>query len=227
MPAKSAKQDSKSGRSTKGIKTPVSKLLHEIVFNLHLTDLVKGKAPTTRKMKANTSTKGDRSAISSFLSCYDSEPKVAAYLGYRDLADFRKCQMSFHVIDYFNVYAKHCSGRNARVALELLRDIYNIESQLPQDLSEVIKTYTAPPTATAIDQQKLEVDTNLNYLMAALLYRLAETLKSSPSYTDAELAQRQAAAAKDFHEVMKRALPTGFDVANIIFRRRTKLRSNH
>lgn len=79
------------------MKTSVSKLFYEIVFNVHLIDFVKGKVSTTRKMKANMSIKNDRFAINSFLSYYGLESKVVAYLGYRDLAESRKCQMSFHV----------------------------------------------------------------------------------------------------------------------------------
>ena len=79
------------------MKTSISKLFYEIVFNVHLIDCVKGKVSTSSKMKANTSIENDRFAINSFLSYYNSESKKIAHLGYRDLTEFRKCQMSFHV----------------------------------------------------------------------------------------------------------------------------------
>ena len=102
--------------------------IHHIMSNVHLTNPVKGRPSTTRKIQSKPSVKGDRSDIPSFLSCHDSEPKVAAYLGYQDMAEFRKCLFSFHVIEFFNVYAKHCSGRSAKVALELIRDLPNPEA---------------------------------------------------------------------------------------------------
>lgn len=163
--------------SSKANKSAVSKP-HEIVFNLRLTNYpVKGGS--TRKMRPNAMRPGDRSDITSFVICYDSEPKVAAYLGYDDLGEFWKCQMSFHVIDYFNVYAKHCSGQSAKVALELIRDMPNIASTLPQHLSQAVKLYTAAPTATAPKQQKSDTETNIRYLMATLLYRLAEKFENA------------------------------------------------
>lgn len=141
-------------------------------------------------MRANTQVKGDRSDIATFLSCYDSEPRVAAYLGYRDVAEYRKCIFSFHVIEYFNVYFKHCTGRTGKVALELIRDLPNLESLLPNTLAEAVTKYTVPSKATSAEQRKLEDGTNVNYPMATILYRLAHTLKTPPSYTDAELSQR-------------------------------------
>ena len=196
--------------------------LHELVLNVHLTDHpVKVRALThTRTMIPNAFKPGDPSFVASFVSLYDAEPENAAYLGYQDLGEYRKFQMSFHVIEYFQVYTKHCSSTSARVALELIRDVPNIQSQLPQDLSEAVKAYTAPTTSTDVKVQKFEAVTNLSYLMATLLYRLAETIQSSPSsYTDAEVARRQEAAAEGFHQVTKAVLPTGFDVRSVIFPR--------
>ena len=67
--------------------------------------------------------------------------------------------------------------------------------------------YIAPSKATSAEQQKLEVETNLNYLMATILYRLAHTLKTPPSYTDAQLSQRQVATAEGFQAVTNQSYP--------------------
>lgn len=82
---------------------------------------------TTRKLTPNTHSKGDRFDVATFLSCHTSEPEVAAYLNYNDLGECRKCVFSFYVLDYFNVYMKYCSGRSAKVSLELLRDVKDIQ----------------------------------------------------------------------------------------------------
>ena len=168
-------------------------------------------------MRPNTSVKGDRLDITSFLSCYDSEPKVAAYLGYRDMVEFRKCLFSFHVVEFFNIYSAYCSGRSGKVALELIRDLLNPEAQFPHTLLKAVEIYTVLSKATSIEQQKLEGKTNINYLMATILYRLSATLQTPPVCTNAQLAQRQAATAEGFEAINKQLLPIGFDVINIIF----------
>ena len=129
----------------------------------------------------------------------------------------RKCVFIFHVIEYFNVYFENCSGRSGKIALELIRDLPNLESKFPRTVSEAVTKYTASATATATDQRKLEDDTNMKYLMATILYRLAHHLNAPPSFTDAEISQRQAAAAENFRAVTKQALPTGFEVGKVIF----------
>lgn len=106
----------------------------------------------TRKMRANTQVKGGRSDIATFLSCYDPEPGVAAYLGYRDVAEYRKCIFSFHVIDYFDIYFKHCIGRSGKVALELIRDFPNLESLLSNTLSGAVTQYAVLSKATSAEQ---------------------------------------------------------------------------
>lgn len=133
------------------------------------------------------------------------------------MTEFRKCLFSFHVIDYFNVYSKHCPGRSGKVALKLIRDLPNPEALFLHTLSEAIEIYTISSKATSTEQQKLDDETNTNYLMATILYRLFTTLQTPPSYTNAELSQCQAAAAEGFKAVNDQRLPTGFDVVNIIF----------
>lgn len=91
---------------------------------------------------------------------------------------------------YIIIYFKHCTSRSGKVAVELIRDLPNLESLLPNTLSEAETQYTVPSKATSAEQQKLEDETNVNYLMATILYRTAHTFKTPPSYTDAELSQR-------------------------------------
>ena len=172
---------------------------------------------TTRKLTPNTYSKGDRSDIASFLSCHDSEPKVSAYLGYNDLGEFWKCLFSFYVLDYFNLYIKFCPSRSAKVALELLRDVEDIQEDLPERLEDAVEEYTAPSTVTGTNQRKFEVENNLNYLMATLLYRLTQILRSRPALNSIEMTQRQDAAAKAFQEVTNIRAPTGFDLTTIKF----------
>ena len=87
-----------------------------------------------------------------------------------------------------------------------------------EEISTVMKG-RAGRSGYAIEQQKQKININFNYLIIALLCRLAKILKSFLSYTDAELAQPQAIAAKEFHGITKKILFTGFNVVNIVLPR--------
>ena len=54
----------------------------------------KPKVPKTTRAakKPNTDTKGDPAITKSFLDAFKTEPKCAAYLGYTDIAEYRKFQ---------------------------------------------------------------------------------------------------------------------------------------
>lgn len=112
---------------------------------------------------------------------------------------------------------KYCPSRSAKVALELLRDVEDIQEQLPERLEDAVKEYTAPPTVSGPQQRKFQVENSLNYLMATLLYRLTQMLRSRPAFDSTELSQRQDAAAKAFQEVTNVRAPTGFDLTTIKF----------
>lgn len=143
---------------------------------------------------------------------------IASYLGYEDLGKFRQLQFSFHVLDFFQVYSTHCAGtKSAKIPLELLRDLPDLETKLPEDLEEAVQKYTAPPESSNPGSKKIEIATNLNYLMATLLYRLAERLESPRTYTAAEIDTRQAAAVSKFLQATNITLPNNNNISSIMF----------
>ena len=189
---------------------------------LDVADSVKSKIPTLPGDKSPTRTPREIARIlGAFYRATPRNPRSPRIWGIvtwknSNLEEFRKCEFSFYVIDYFNVYAQHCRARSAKVALELLRDVPNIQAQLPENLDDAVKTYAAAPTVFAPEPKKIEGETNLNYLMATLLFRLAATLKSPPQYTTTELSARQTAPAVTFQHVHQRIMPTGFELSTII-----------
>ena len=143
---------------------------------------------------------------------------IASYLGYEDLGKFRRLQFSFPVLEIFQVYFTHCSGaKSSKIPLELLRDLPDLERKLPEDLDEAVHKYTALPESSDPGSKKIETATNLNYLMATLLYRLAGRLESPRDYTAAEIDTRQAAAVSNFLQATKITLPNNVNVSSLVF----------
>ena len=170
------------------------------------------KRRVTRKLEANEDNHGRRDKVSSFLVCYRSEPKCAAYLGYTDLGEFRKFEFSFIVLEYFNIWGRYCTGKSSTVPRELVRDIQNPDEGFPQDTLEAARRYgpDAPlknPTATPALQQR-ERETNANYLMATLIYRLAQQMgQGMPNISHDEAKHRQVKAIKEFEALASRSVP--------------------
>ena len=129
----------------------------------------------TRKAKgANTDTKGDPANPKSFIEAWKSEPKLAAYTGYHDLADLRKFQLSDIFVNIYLQYRKHVPSVSAKVALELLTD-ERTRGQV-SDLNEALKTY--PLTENQKERSAKSQNTkNQGYVLAAILHALASTIE--------------------------------------------------
>ncbi|KAL8841352.1 MAG: hypothetical protein Q9170_000983 [Blastenia crenularia] len=185
----------------------------------------KGKgARVTRALAPNEDSAGQKDRVKSFLSCFNSEPKCAAYLGFADLGEWRKFEFSFHVLEYYLVWGKYCIGKPAIIALELIRDLVHDPAEcFPADLQDAVKKY-GPEVAlsnpeAAARLQAMERESNTHYLMATIIYRLTEYLEAySPKMTIEELQQRQETAAIGFQQLTKRKVPSS-DVSSVLMPR--------
>lgn len=163
---------------------------------------------TRKAKKANEYAAGRPDDLSSFLSTYKTETTCIRYLGYECVGDFRKLQLSFYVLEYFNVWSRYCTGaKSSATALELIRDVSDREpeARFPADLTVLVDRY-GPAAALKNPQaaeklQEQERESNLNYLMATLVFRLAERLQEPMTLPAQEQEQRQEAACKLFAEL--------------------------
>lgn len=144
--------------------------------------------------------------------CHKSEPKCAAYLGYTDVGEFRKFEFSFLVLDFYNTWGKHCSGKSSIVPLELVRDLQTPDQDFPEDPIDAAEKFGPDvalknPSAT-IAHRNTERDNNANYLMASLIYWLAQRLeKGLAGLSVDDMQSRQAKASQDFEQLTKHNLP--------------------
>lgn len=137
-------------------------------------------------MDANTDAKGDPADVKSFLDVHASEPRCAAYLGYKDLAEFRKFLVSHHFLTFYLFYvdnvASKMASRSSKVALEILRDLRDTDINFPADLNHAIAKYPIVSVAkgkhaSRDDQERAKQkqnEKNANYILATILYRAAE-----------------------------------------------------
>ncbi|KAL8646788.1 MAG: hypothetical protein Q9210_005932 [Variospora velana] len=183
------------------------------------------KVQTTRKARiANEYAAGRPDDLSSFLSTYKTEPTCVRYLGYEYVGDLRKLQLSFYVLEFFNVWSRYCTGaKSSTTALELIRDLRDRdpETRFPADLTVLVDQY-GPTVALKNPQanekfQEQERESNLNYLMATLVFRLAERLEQfliTPSAQ--EQAERQEAACMQFSANHNGLEVPAFDTLTIV-----------
>lgn len=171
-------------------------------------------------------TKGDPEDVKTLISIYDSEPKLGAYLGYTDIAELRKFALSFVVIEIYIIYQRHCHpGRLPKNTFELLRDTRNKEADFPSDLTKAVEMYPIiaigdPKGKAKVKAQKIENDKNSNYLLATLIFRLAERIENAATIAPDEAESRQeAATAKLFSHHSSAKQPPPFDVHSIKFPR--------
>ena len=98
-----------------------------------------------RKVEPNTDAKDDSSDVKSFLDAHVSEPKTAAYVGYQDLAEYRKFLISHCFIPYHLAYAQDFAvksgSKSPKTALELLRDLRQPDIDFPADFQIALDKY--------------------------------------------------------------------------------------
>ena len=104
--------------------------------------------------------------------------------------------------------------------LELVRDLQNPDEDFPEDPLNAAEKYGPDvalknPSAT-VAHRNMERDNNANYLMASLIYRLAQRLEKGVSGLSADDMQtRQTKASQDFEHFTNHTLPP-IDPRNLI-----------
>lgn len=158
-----------------------------------------------------------------FISVYDSEPKLGAYLGYTDVAKLREFALSYVVTEVYVVYHRHCQeARLSRTALELLRDVREKDEDFPAEFGEAVKKY-ATNIPLSKDRQKAKIQRgenskNASYLLATLIYRLAHRINSIHDMHLEDSEVRQASATDNLFLHHSSAMrPPPFAVKSIVY----------
>ena len=109
------------------------------------------------------------------------EPKVAAYLGYHDLGEFRKFRFSTPVLKWYMVFHRFCRKRLFKNALKQLRDMENLNEAFPVQPEHLLEKYPVISLETR-DNKEMNNDFR-DYIYAGLIYRLTceiESLSTPP-----------------------------------------------
>lgn len=72
---------------------------------------------------------------------FKHEPKPAACLGYKDVADFRKLRFHPTVLKWYLIYHQNYQQRSVKIRLGLLRDLPNLEKMFPRLVKDLLKKY--------------------------------------------------------------------------------------
>lgn len=145
----------------------------------------------------------------SYAIFFKNEPKTAAYLGYTDIAEFRKFRFSGPVVEAFLLFQEHCQNRTPRTPLRMIECSSNCEDNFPADPNAMLAKYL--PDADANPRSHAFRDS----IYATVIYRLAETIEAMPSMSVQELTDRHAQASSKFEAVFNTfTLPT-FDITTL------------
>lgn len=146
-----------------------------------------------------------------FVCCLDynyAECMSAGYLGYADVADFRKFRFHWVVLTWFLVYAPTCQGTRAENAMSLIKEIEESAKDFPEDIGELKKKYP-----TTEDIEKVTRQRNVEYIYAAVLLYLANAIECmTPEQLTNSAQQRE--LANRFEESFSPIPP--FDLNTIV-----------
>lgn len=152
----------------------------------------------------------------SYAKFYKNERKTASYLGYTDVAEYRKFRFIAPVLDSYTVLHIWCQQRKAKVPLQLLRDLRDPEAVFGADHATLIQMY---PVAAENGDRAARIQSNLNrdYIYAGVLYHLNAAIEVTSTMDSKELASLQVTSSKKFEkEVMSKGFRIpNFDVATV------------
>ncbi len=112
--------------------------------------------------------------INTHFKHYKNEPKIAAYLGYTDVMEFRKFRFSAIVLEWYLCYHKYCQARSIKIPLALLRDLPDLPSAFPKSTKDLLNYYPIVEPETR-DNRKDNTQ-NRDYIYAGILYNLANLI---------------------------------------------------
>lgn len=118
-------------------------------------------------------------APETYAKFYKNELMTAAYLGYSDVGIFRAFRFQPVVLLWFLLYHEACQNRMATVALQLIRDIEDLETTFPKDIDALLKMY--PIVAGTTREAQRASNSNRDYIYAAVLLHLAQDSKNHRS----------------------------------------------
>ena len=118
---------------------------------------------------------------------WKNKSKAAAYLGYNDLADFRKFNFHYVVLEWYFVFMEHCQKLRPKVPLQLIKNVINVNEFFPKDTDALTTKYPV----------EKRYKTNLDYIYATVIFRLYAAIV--PMSTDLALdIERQQQALSQF-----------------------------
>ena len=111
-----------------------------------------------------------------------NETKTAAYLGYGDVAEFRRFKLCPVVLAWYIQFHENCQGLVVRGALQLIRDIENPDVAFPREKEKWDTMY--PISEDPSRETRKRNNDNRIYRYAIILFRLCQDLERKDLYED-------------------------------------------
>ena len=135
---------------------------------------------------------------------FKNEPKTAPYLGYSDVAEYRKFRFSNVVLEWYIPYHQNCQQRSVKTPLALLRNLPDLSDAFPADLGQLLSKY---PIADQDDRaNRRQNNDSRDYLYAAILFRLAEAIDEASSTRSYDVEKHRAASNR-FEQILSSNIP--------------------
>lgn len=127
---------------------------------------------------------------------------TAFYLNYKNIAEFRKFKFSSIVLEWYLYYAESCIVKNSKIAFELLRNLFDIETVFSEITDELRIRYSISDVSEKKSNNK--TITNQDYRYADLLYDLTQDIEHFSDWsTD---FQRHFEFSYQFEKFMKKII---------------------
>lgn len=146
---------------------------------------------------------------------WNNEPKVAAYLGYNNVAAFRKFRFSFPILEAYEFFAQYCSHGSSIAALDILGSENDLEKFHGGNLEAILQAFPPPEKSSKISKKLFNQQDRIakDRLLACLLYKVVTYTEAELTITEDDKIQRQRAASLLF-EAGKSKIPD-FDIRDV------------
>lgn len=147
-----------------------------------------------------------RESSSTFATFAKNEPKVAAYLGYSDLCEFRKFRFCGPVLHWYTVFSKNINNRPSSYAFQLLCDLSAISDKFGSDAETLLQKYPiVPNTTNRVERQQNKG--NYDYIYAGIIFHLANDIEKVNTDGTLLIQARDQDAVKAFEEMVQVTIP--------------------
>jgi hypothetical protein len=141
--------------------------------------------------KVQIDTKLQHEDSGSYAKFFKNETKTAAYLGFVDLAEFRKFRFCTPVLEAYLVFHENCQNRTPKSAIQLLRDIGHIDGEFGTSLDTLLQKY--PIIDETKDRGNRKQNTkNRDNIYAGIIYHLTHKLEAFAQNADPQALYDQA-----------------------------------